>query len=196
MSPPLADAAIFVGGIPRSGTSLMRDVLGSHPDVAMFPGELPLWRVFGAEWAGRDANRLDVRRRLVQAVLAAPRMSRAGIALDGAAIPASLRAEPAVAIGTVFVHVMREYARRLGCSRWGLKDPLTEFCAEQILADLPRAAIVHMIRDPRDIVVSQRAMWGGRAQHVVSMTGVWRRSAELARLETARGNAAWVAVRY
>ena len=38
------DAAIFVGGMPRSGTSLMRDILGSHPDVAMFFGELPLWR--------------------------------------------------------------------------------------------------------------------------------------------------------
>ena len=44
MSGPPRDAAIFVGGMPRSGTSLMRDILGSHPDVAMFLGELPLWR--------------------------------------------------------------------------------------------------------------------------------------------------------
>jgi len=174
----------------------MRDILGSHPEVAMFPGELPLWRVLGAEWAGRDASRPEVQQRLVRAVLEDPRMRRAGVALEVEAILASLCAEPTVAIGTVFVHVMREYARQVGRARWGLKDPLTEFCVEQILADLPRAAIVHMIRDPRDVVVSQRMMWGRRARHVASMTDLWRRSAELARLRTARGDAAWVAVRY
>jgi len=38
-----------------------------------------------------------------------------------------------------------------------------------------------MVRDPRDVVTSQRGRWGGAAQHVVSTTDAWRRSAALAR---------------
>lgn len=195
-APPLPDAAILVGGIPRSGTSLMRDILGSHPDVAMFPAELPFWRVLAADFAGQDPGRRDVQQRVVDAIVSHPRMRQAGIGLDVEAVLRALAAEPPGTLGAVFAQAMREYARQAGRPRWGVKDPLSEFYAEIIFADLPAAAMVHMIRDPRDVVASQRAMWGAEAPHVVSTTDRWRRSAALARRRT-RGRAArYVAVRY
>jgi len=191
----VSDEAIFIGGIPRSGTSLMRDIIGSHPDVAMFPSELPLWRLIAIQFARQDPSQREVQVRLVGAVVNHPRMSQAGIVLDPGAILGALASERAVTVGVVFAHVMRQYARQRGRPRWGVKDPLNEFHADRIFAEMPRAAFVHMVRDPRDVVTSQRGRWGGAAQHVVSTTDAWRRSAALARERgtSARG---YVAVRY
>jgi hypothetical protein len=191
----LPDRAIFVTGMPRSGTSLMRGILGSHPDVAMFPGELPLWREIARAHAHRDLSRAGERERVIADLVAHPRVARARIALDGPAIVGALEAEPVVTLGTVFAHALRQYARQAGKPRWGAKDPRSEFYADAMLAELPAAGVVHMVRDPRDVLASQRAAWGRAAQHIVSTVDDWRGSVALARLR-ARERGAYVAVRY
>ena len=204
MTPPAApsaldgrplDPAIFVGGMPRSGTSLMRAILAAHPDVAMFPGELPLWSQLARAHAGQDLSRPPARERLVRDLVTHPRMKRAHVTLDGDALAAALGAEPVVRLGTVFALALRQYARQTGKPRWGAKDPRNEFHADRIFAELPAAAVIHMIRDPRDVLASQRAMWGRRAQHLVSTTDDWRRSAGLARRQAA-GRGTYVVLRY
>jgi len=189
------DPAIFVGGMPRSGTSLVRAILAAHPDVAMFPGELPLWSQLARAHAGQDLSRPAARERLVRDLVTHPRMKRAHVTLDGDALAAALDAEPVVRLGTVFALALRQYARQTGKPRWGAKDPRNEFHADRIFAELPAAAVIHMIRDPRDVLASQRAMWGRRAQHLVSTTDDWRRSAGLARRQAA-GRDTYVVLRY
>src|SRR4029077_10706373 len=100
------------GGMPRSGTSLMRNILGSHPDVAMFFGELPLWRELAAAHVGRSLARAADRDALIRDLVTHPRMQRAGMTLDGDELATALAGEPAVSLGTVFAHALRQYARR------------------------------------------------------------------------------------
>src|SRR5262245_40758848 len=55
---------ILVGGMPRSGTYLMRAILAAHPDVAMFPGELPVWRDFAPAYP-ENLSGAETRARLI-----------------------------------------------------------------------------------------------------------------------------------
>jgi hypothetical protein len=174
----------------------MRLILASHPDMAMFPGELPLWRGIAPAHARSDLSRAEARQRLIRDLVTHPRMKRAGIALDGDALAAGLAALPAVTLGTVFAHALPQVARQAGKSRWGAKDPRSEFHGDLIFAELPACRMVHMVRDPRDVLASQRAAWGRRAQHIVSTVDAWRRSAGLARRGPAAHGDAYVVVRY
>lgn len=45
---------IVMGGAQRSGTSLLRSVLGSHSSVAFFPYDLKLWRSLRERFGGQD----------------------------------------------------------------------------------------------------------------------------------------------
>jgi hypothetical protein len=173
----------------------MRLILASHPDVAMFPGELPLWREIAPAYAPGDLSRADGRR-LLRQLVDHPRMARARITLDGAALEADLARVPTVTLGLVVALALRQVARQTGKAGWGVKEPRSEFHADRIFAELPASRIVHMIRDPRDVIASQRAVWGARAQHLVSTVQDWRRSATLARQGSRAHGAAYVAVRY
>jgi hypothetical protein len=46
---------VFILGMPRSGTTLVEQIVSSHPDVAA-GGELPFWVERGAAW---DADEID-----------------------------------------------------------------------------------------------------------------------------------------
>ncbi|HYB42129.1 MAG TPA: sulfotransferase, partial [Candidatus Methylomirabilis sp.] len=73
---PLDDEAVFVGGLPRSGTSLMRDIIGAHPDVAMFPGELPVTTLLAGTFPAPFPRGGDEIERLVGAFVEHPRVQR------------------------------------------------------------------------------------------------------------------------
>ncbi len=70
---PGTPAPIFIVGLPRSGTTLVEQILSAHPRVRA-GGELPFWNAFGGNWdktgapvpdaAALTRNAADYRRRL------------------------------------------------------------------------------------------------------------------------------------
>jgi hypothetical protein len=148
------DFPVIIGGMERSGTSLVRAILGSHPDLAIFQWDLPLWRRFYLQYKGRDLNRSECEKLLcrIQADEKAlqtdstPRVARVLEVLEEREAP--FRCEH------VFGAYLKAHAERRGRPRWGLKTPTNEFHARSIFDAYPRVEFVHVIRDPRDVITS------------------------------------------
>jgi len=117
---------IFIIGMPRSGTSLVEQILASHP------------RVFGA---GERYEFGD----LVQAIRGP----------EGTEFPeavASMSAEQLHALGTSYVRAIQPLAP--DAERITDKMPSNFFHAGLIHLGLPNARIIHTRRDPRDTAMS------------------------------------------
>ncbi|MGH2956743.1 MAG: sulfotransferase family protein [Solirubrobacterales bacterium] len=169
----MADAPIFIVGSPRSGTGLLRDLLRSHSRLS-FPPEshfIPaLYRAYGDPGTAREARRL------------------AAAILDGSAVRAwELQLEPTDldshrSFVALAAEPYRAWADREGKPRWGDKTPayLPEIPLLARLFD--DAQFVHIVRDGRDVTLSQLGMSAWGPTNVVRAAEQWR-----SRVEGARG---------
>jgi len=123
-------AAIIIGGSPRSGTTLLRVMLDSHPGIACGPESSLLT---GGILPERLARCFDT---TVDHVWTVQRRAR-----DHAH----------------FIDLfMTDYARRRGKQRWAEKTPQNVRHLRWIFAHWPRAKFIHVVRDGRDAVCSIR----------------------------------------
>lgn len=145
--------AIVVVGAQRSGTTLLRTILNEHPDLLVHPAEpqfLPeLYQRFG------DPVR-NVRSAL--AYLASHKY------LPSSVQPDDLRQHCGQARQTPLPALIHCYLRvwggdELGGRRVVLKYPLLIFYLDLVQHWFPNVRIVHIVRDPRANVTSQRARW-------------------------------------
>lgn len=159
-------APVFIVGCPRSGTTLLRDLLRSHPRLT-FPyesGVLPvLYRRRGDPASDRAARRL-----------AADLLGGAGIARWALDLrPADLQHHRSFAAlaGALF----EAWARREGKPRWGDKTPLYATELPTIRRIWPDARVVHIVRDGRDVACSLlRQPWGPASVHTAAL--MWTRT--------------------
>ncbi|MBA0124282.1 sulfotransferase [Haloechinothrix sp. YIM 98757] len=168
------DRPVFVGGCPRSGTTLLRTMLNSHPELAM-PREsrflLETWRRrerFGD--LGVERNREKLARWIFTRKAARP--GRVGVESQRA-IERLVAAPPTVGslLGTCFLM----YAEQQGKERWGDKRPMYVQYLDAIFAMFPDAQFVNVVRDPRAAVASMRRLdWYGG--DVVPVAELWERS--------------------
>ncbi len=119
---------IFIVGMPRSGTSLVEQILATHPDV----------------YAGGERN--DV------AQLANRLQSQSGVRNPYPACLGELSPEAIDAIAHCHVAKVRELSN--GAARFVDKMPMNCFDIGLIAVLFPRAKLIHCRRDPRDTCVS------------------------------------------
>ncbi len=150
---PARPPAPFVVGLTRSGTTLLRMMLDAHgeltipPETHFVPDLIKAAKEPGAEldsvletlttnrtWGDFGIDEQSMRERLATALRERPG--------DGGA---ATRA---------FFEV---YAERQGKPRWGDKTPAYMLAVTRIGRALPEARFVHLIRDGRDVALSQRA---------------------------------------
>jgi sulfotransferase family protein len=146
----LADIPVtYVVGAPRSGTTWVQLMLGSHPEIAT-PIELDFFSSFVAPWyESWRVHRLAIDR---------PARPEWGL-------PAALTEEEFVeAVGLVVERVYRSVlAAKPGATLMLEKDP--RYCShvETILRTVPHAKFVHVLRDGRDVACSMTRVaqsWG------------------------------------
>ena len=170
---------IFVGGLQRSGTSLMRGIIGSHPEVAVMSFDLPLWTYFYPRYSQRDLNNKETYTELVENILSHPKMQDVEAGLSPSEIVQSWEGQThTVDCGMVFGQILSHYAVARNKPRWGLKTPFNEFFVEDIFSAYHDAKFIHMIRDLRDVAVSMKS--ASFPMEVVWLRQQWLYSCKLA----------------
>lgn len=161
---------LFVVGSHRSGTTMLRLMLNSHPQLTMPPEShfIP--------WAYsrfRERMETDSFLRFLQSQERfrdwdlSPTLVRSRLAPD-------------MSVATALAVVFETYAAREGKSRWGDKTPDYVLCLPLLLKLFPDAQVVHLIRDGRDVAASflarseSRSIWSA-SYHWTSRVIVGRR---------------------
>jgi hypothetical protein len=140
--------APFIVGMTRSGTTLLRLMLDSHPELAIPPETHFLPEVIAAFKEGRSSPE-----QVVEVMKENRRWPDFEIAPE--AMLERLRAvAPLEAPGDAFRAFYGYYAEREGKPRWGDKTPGYATKMRRIWRALPEARFIHMIRDGRDVAVS------------------------------------------
>lgn len=157
---------IFIVGNSRSGTTMLGRVLGKHSKVYTFE-ELHFFERLVDSAAARERPALgdSAARRLVERLLTCAREGLFAPVAGGRygdearAIVAAAPARDAVSLyAALLEHETRRHGKAVACEQ----TPGYLFYAEEILAAFPEARIVNMVRDPRDVLLSQNNKWKRR----------------------------------
>jgi len=127
--------------------------------------------VYSRRKAFGDLNRADNRRRLVTEYLGSLRIRRPGI--DVAGLESRLLGA-ANSYRSFLASILEDLAKSQGKPRCGEKTPQHAIFAETLCEWFPGAAIIHLVRDPREVVASlQRVPWASNS--VVTNARIWVR---------------------
>ncbi|HET6380044.1 MAG TPA: sulfotransferase [candidate division Zixibacteria bacterium] len=181
---------IFVGGLDRTGTSLMYALLASHPDVAM-SRRTNWWTYFYDRFGDlRDDKNLD----RCLSVMARYRRHRK-LEPDFEQLRRDFVGGQRT-YGRLFALLKEQHAERLGRPRWGDKSLHTERYADLVLREFADARILHMVRDPRDRYASVIRRWKRVRGGVGAGTAAWLASVRLAERNTSNHPERYRIVRY
>jgi hypothetical protein len=175
MAAELRDSPVFICGHPKAGTSLLRAIFDSHPQLVVYPEETVFFRRFLPRSKDLD----------LQGLLALAEETLIHIFRWRRDKPdASQSGFPDRDYSTISYDQVNRAMRRLAGERcrhagdilsaavlaygqvsdlatpstraWVEKSPYNEYYAEQIFAWWPGALCIHILRDPRDNYVSYR----------------------------------------
>ncbi len=158
---------ILVCGPDRSGTTLLYQLLASHPNISMVRRTNMFRWFYGRFGDLSDPANLD---RCLTVML---RYERLGALRPDEHRIRSAFAERTPSYGTLFSILHEQEAARRGKPRWGDKSLHTEHHAESVFEEWPDATIIHLVRDPRDRHASVARRYEGRSKGIGSITGRW-----------------------
>lgn len=175
----------IIVGAPRSGTTLLRLMLDSHPEVAIPPetgfilGALELTKM-------DQVSAAQLGDTMTQYPKNAPNWSDFQIPVED--LMARLQAINPFNTADGLRCFYQLYAQRFGKSRWGDKTPDYSLQIQAIGEMLPEAHFIHIIRDGRDAALSLRSTWFAPSQDMNILAQYWYDrvlSARTASLQTA-----------
>ncbi len=165
----LRDSPVFIAGHPKSGTSLLRSVLDSHPELITYPEETIFFRRYLPKISNSDLQeKLELSDQYLTHIFEwnqqNPPAHQAGFPdRDYSNYPVAeirqavreLVAERYNHDGDILSAVILAFGKVSGqltshSQHWVEKTPYNELFADQIFKWWPGAKIVHTVRDPRD----------------------------------------------
>jgi hypothetical protein len=172
-SPRGVEPAIFVVGVARSGTTLLRLMLDAHPDLAIPPETHFIPEVIAA---CKDAD--DPHAAALDVITTHRRWPDFG--LGEGELRERFLSHRTLTAADALREFYGAYAAKHGKSRWGDKSTNYVRKMKPISRNLPEARFVHLIRDGRDVALSLVAVHFG-PKTVEEAAGKWTREIRKAR---------------
>ncbi len=159
---------IFLVGCARSGTTLLKDLFNSHPDIK-FPVEsqflLHFYYIFGDPKNDKEAITL------LKHIKNESQFQKFKIKISENEIK-EIRS-----YSKFIDYIFTKYAKKYGGKRWGDKTPYYVLKLKTIIKLFPDAKIVHIIRDGRDVALSIIPKKFG-SNNVYTAAKSWKRHVE------------------
>ena len=154
---------IFIVGVHRSGTTLLRYMLNSHPHIYI-PPEFDFIPRFFLRHPTRNLTPSQVHH-MLEIIFTRYRFIREwdGVAPKPGYFLTHLPAQtPAAFLDKLY----RDYAAQKGAQRWGDKTPIYSSYLPLLDKIFPTAQFIHLYRDGRDVAVSMLEKWGAHDFHI------------------------------
>lgn len=169
---------VFVVGMPRSGTTLMRSILNAHSSLALAPEThfINHWMQVHRHTNLREPAEFD---RLWNAYVKTVQFGWLG--LDADTTKQRIYAAGTPTFQSVFTALIDGFAERQGKQRSGEKTPDNYRYLDLLFGWYPTGRAIYMLRDPRAVVASFKALdqpWTDKPTEVIAAR--WRRAAERA----------------
>ncbi len=176
----IARRPVFVFGVHRSGTTLVRDLLDHHPALSVLPAEGTMltnfawhlkrlepdsWlRFLGCEWLRRLANPINQHPYWLLGRSSAEgspyvEFARALLAwwpLVETRLGPRTTSWPLVAIALAYAHCTAGFRTVSPLERWVEKTPTNERFLARLMAEFPEARLLHVVRHPFAVYASSR----------------------------------------
>ncbi len=173
MSATGQEKVIFIVGNSRSGTTMMRRVLGNHPDIYM----LEELHFFEQLWSTSDKTNAISKENAIQLASKLLFIQRDGYLSEMNTAKHRADAETIVQKinGPLYPHLIlngflffetQKNHKTIPCE----KTPQDVFYIAEILELFPGAKVVNMVRDPRGVMLSQKRKWQRRKMGAGFMT--------------------------
>lgn len=188
---------IFIVGAPRSGTTLLAEILGRHSNIFIFNETLFYDFIASKSHLSDSPGAFQSMAKQHLCKRLALRVNKAGegkqtfgcrvdeheVGQISQFFAARLEAADHSAAG-VLGAFMEAICKVRGKVRWGEKTPNHVFHLRSIASDFPGAKIIFVVRDPRNFLKSYKHSWrqkGGRRSaaklyHPLVTSILWRRS--------------------
>lgn len=152
---------VFIVGMPRSGTKLLRDLLNQHSHISIPSMESHFIPSF-IERYGLGANLKDKEklREIYQDFCRTTfyiNFHRIGRILSWETLQSNSEIQD---WPSLIAFIFKYYADKEGEFLWGDKTPAYLHKLDLLLALFPHSKIIHIVRDPRDYVLSVNKTWG------------------------------------
>jgi len=183
---------IFVVGCHRSGKTLLRLMLDSHPQMAVPPESHFLTEAVARRRKLTDRSGQVRPTAFVHFLRHHHHFQNWGLPIE--AVQARLGEISPLTLSAALASPFEAYARRQGKVRWGDKTPMYVRHLPVLASLFPGGTIVHLIRDGRDVAASTVAR--GYIPEIWSTAYHWKSMVSAGQRDGARLNGRYLEIRY
>jgi hypothetical protein len=175
------DHPIFIIGAQRSGTTLLRYILSSHPRIYIPPESNFIPRYFGESPDGIIPRERAIR--IVEGILKYRMFFKDWVNEKPDAVQ-FVDSLPSLTPAIILDALYSQYAGLYDSTRWGDKSPIYCDYIDLLESIFPNAQFIHIIRDGRDVALSMVRAYNRPRFFYVDIfyaSVVWRQRVENAR---------------